>query len=71
LSNACGKRAATLRGAIGFERDAPPVPGVRRLLVGDYLMDYFPGDIIEIVAIRHGRQAEPDSLRDEDFDYEA
>ncbi len=56
---------------IGFERDAPPVPGVRRFLVGDYVLDYFVGAFIEIVAIRHGRQAEPESPRDDDFDYEA
>lgn len=57
--------------AIGFERDAPPVPGTRRLVVGDYLLDYLVGERIEIVAIRHGRQSEPEVLVDDDFDFES
>jgi plasmid stabilization system protein ParE len=56
---------------IGFERDAPPVAGIRRLVVGDYFMDYCVRDSIEIVAIRHGRQADPDLPFDDDVDYEA
>jgi plasmid stabilization system protein ParE len=57
--------------AIGVERDAPPVPGTRRLVVGDYLLDYLITQRIEIVAIRHGRQADPDVPVEDDFDYEA
>jgi plasmid stabilization system protein ParE len=57
--------------AIGFERDAPPVPGTRRLVVGDYLLDYLIAERIEIVAIRHGRQADPDVPIEDDFNYEA
>lgn len=56
--------------ALGFERDAPPVPGVRRLVVGDYLLDYVVMTAIEIVAIRHARQSDPDLPVDDDFDYE-
>jgi plasmid stabilization system protein ParE len=57
--------------ALGFERDAPPVPGIRRLVVGDYLLDYGISDVIEVVAIRHGRQSDPDLPIDDDFDFEA
>lgn len=46
---------------IGFEREAPPVPGSRRLVVGDYILDYFLGKTtITITAIRHGRQLDPE-----------
>jgi hypothetical protein len=34
-------------------------------------MDYCVRDNIEIVAIRHGRQADPDLPFDDDVDYEA
>lgn len=56
--------------ALGFERDAPPVTGLRRLVVGDYLLDYLVAERIEIVAIRHGRQADPELPIDADFDFE-
>lgn len=46
---------------IGFERTAPPVPGSRRLVVGVYILDYFPGETITITSIRHGRQLDPES----------
>jgi plasmid stabilization system protein ParE len=54
----------------GFVRDAPPVPGLRRLVVGDYLIDYFPGKTVLIVAMRHGRQQEPGLDVEDDLDYE-
>ena len=55
----------------GFERAAPPVPGVRRLVVGDYLIDYcMVSDDVVILLIRHGAQSEPPPA-DPDFDYEA
>lgn len=56
---------------LGFKRDAPPVPGVRRLVVGNYLLDYLPGETIVVLAIRHGRQQEPETDGEEDADYEA
>lgn len=44
---------------------------MRRLIVGDYLLDYEVGkNEIHIVAIRHGRQLSPDVGLEEDFDYE-
>ncbi len=55
---------------IGFHPS--PVDGSRRLIAGDYLIDYDTArNGIEITAIRHGRQSgEPPSI-DDDFDYEA
>ena len=47
------------------------MPGIRRLIVGDYILDYFPGETIMIVAIRHGRQRDPDQDDDRDEDFEA
>jgi plasmid stabilization system protein ParE len=45
--------------------------GSRRVVVGDYLIDYDPGpDGIEITSIRHGRQSDPALGLDDDFDYE-
>lgn len=41
---------------IGGTLDAPPIPGLRRLVVQEYLFDYMPGDPIVIVSVRHGRQ---------------
>ena len=46
---------------IGFERQSPPVPGIRRLVVGAYILDYFPGETMTIANIRHGRQLDPES----------
>jgi plasmid stabilization system protein ParE len=56
---------------LGFERDALPIPGIRRLIIGDYAMDYFPGDTIMIVSIRHGRQMETEIEEDEIADFES
>ena len=55
---------------LGFSQDALPVPGIRRLIVGDYVLDYFPGEIIMIVAIRHGRQGEVAISGDDIEDFE-
>lgn len=55
---------------LGFEPDAPPVPGVRRLIVGQYVIDYEIADGVVILAIRHGRQHDPSIPLDDDFDYE-
>lgn len=57
---------------IGLGSGRLPVPGARRLIVGDYVLDYeLSDDIITVLAIRHGRQQPPDIEPDEDFDYEA
>jgi plasmid stabilization system protein ParE len=48
-----------------------PVKGSRRLVVGDYVIDYDIGrDAIDITAIRHGRQSDQSPPLDDDFDYE-
>lgn len=55
---------------LGIER--LPVPGSRRLIVGDYLLDY---DVVDneiiIVSVRHGQQQPLLPEIDDDFDYEA
>lgn len=49
-----------------------PVPGSRRLVVGDYVLDYNAGpDGIVIVSVFHGRQEQWASGPDENFDYES
>jgi len=55
---------------LGFSHDALPIPGIRRLIVGDYILDYFPGETIMIVAIRHARQRDPDLDDDRNEDFE-
>jgi plasmid stabilization system protein ParE len=55
---------------LGFAHDALPLPGIRRLVVGDYLLDYFPGDPVMIVAIRHSRQRETAIVSDAIADFE-
>ena len=48
-----------------------PVPGMRRLVIGDYVLDYeIRGDEVHILNMRHGRQQDPDLPIDEDFDFE-
>lgn len=48
-----------------------PAKESRRLVVGDYLIDYEPGrEGIEITSIRHGRQSDITPTPDDDFDYE-
>jgi hypothetical protein len=43
-----------------------------RLVAGDYILDYDLGDgVVEITAIRHGRQMDPYLAKDDDFDFEA
>lgn len=49
-----------------------PVPGVFRFVMGDYLLDYdILGEIIRILAIRHGRERPPGLAMDDDFDFES
>jgi plasmid stabilization system protein ParE len=58
-------------GEIGFEKEGLPIPGMRRLIVGDYLLDYEVSERgIDIVSIRHGRQVPPNVPVDENFDFE-
>jgi plasmid stabilization system protein ParE len=56
---------------IGAANTEFPVPGLRRLVVGDYLIDYEMGaDEINILAIRHGRQSPPTIEVGSSFDFE-
>ena len=49
-----------------------PVPGLRRLVVDDYVLDYeVADDEVHILSMRHGRQHDPLQDPDDDFDYEA
>lgn len=57
---------------MGPESDEGPVPGTRQLVVGDYVLTYeISDDLIEILAIRHGRMRAPPPEFDADFDFEA
>lgn len=48
-----------------------PVKDLRTLVVGDYRLDYdINDDAIEIVSVRHHKQATPTLTVDSDFDYE-
>jgi len=59
-------------GGMGFESEELPIRGMRRLVVGDYLLDYeIVGGEIHVIAIRHGRQLPPEVPLDDDYDYEA
>ena len=56
---------------IGFESEELPIPGMRRLIVGDYLLDYEILDTeIRVVAVRHGRQLAAEVTIDPDYDFE-
>ena len=47
-----------------------PIPGMHRLIVGDYVLDYDVNEEeVVILAIRHGRQQPPEEP-EPDFDYE-
>ncbi|MBB5704539.1 plasmid stabilization system protein ParE [Ochrobactrum daejeonense] len=48
-----------------------PIPGVRRFVMGAYLIDYeIRGGDILIFCIRHGRERPPAIPLDDDFDFE-
>ena len=56
---------------LGFAKEGLPIPGMRRVIVGNYLLDYeISGDVVHLVAIRHGRQMPPEMTVDDDFDFE-
>ncbi|MBR0556370.1 type II toxin-antitoxin system RelE/ParE family toxin [Ciceribacter sp. L1K23] len=68
------KRLAHLLGDfpnIGPPRQDHLLPGVFRFVLGAYLVDYEIRDrLIVILAIRHGRQSDPNLPPEPDFDYE-
>ncbi|EEZ32416.1 Plasmid stabilization system [Brucella sp. NF 2653] len=56
---------------MGHFTEELPVPGIRRFMMGAYLIDYeIRADAILIFAIRHGRERPPILPPDEDFDFE-
>jgi plasmid stabilization system protein ParE len=56
---------------IGAEKPLP-VSGLRRLLMGDYVLDYEIRDAeVHVLSMRHGRQNDPDLEIEPDIDYEA
>ncbi|NTJ41694.1 type II toxin-antitoxin system RelE/ParE family toxin [Agrobacterium larrymoorei] len=57
---------------MGHETEEMPIPGIRRFVMGPYLVDYeIHSDFIAILTIRHGQQRPPSIPLDDDFDYEA
>lgn len=57
--------------AIGHVTDEVIIPGVRRFVLGAYLVDYeIRPQTIVILAIRHGHQRPPGLALDDDFDFE-
>lgn len=56
---------------IGHEAEDLPLPGIRRFVMGVYLVDYeVRRDEVVILTIRHGQQKPPSITIDDDFDYE-
>ncbi|WP_051631352.1 type II toxin-antitoxin system RelE/ParE family toxin [Afifella pfennigii] len=56
---------------LGLGPERLPIPGARRFIVSDYLLDYeVKGGELVILAIRHGRQPPPSLKIEDDFDYE-
>lgn len=56
---------------LGLESERLPVPGSRRLVIGDYLLDYevMEGEVV-ILSVRHHRQQPIAPEIEDDFDYE-
>lgn len=57
---------------MGRRKDALPVRGAMRLIVGDYVLEYdLAADDVAITSIRHARQLDPDIELDPESDFEA
>jgi plasmid stabilization system protein ParE len=55
---------------LGAEKPLP-IPGLRRLVMGDYVLDYeVRDDEVHVLNTRHGRQNDPDLEIEPDIDYE-
>jgi plasmid stabilization system protein ParE len=55
---------------LGAEKPLP-IPGLRRLVMGDYVLDYeVRDDEVHVLNMRHGRQNDPDLEIEPDIDYE-
>ena len=58
-------------GELEIAKEGLPIRGMRRLIIGNYLLDCeISDDVILVVAIRQGRQKPPDMALDDDFDFE-
>ncbi|MBX9456265.1 MAG: type II toxin-antitoxin system RelE/ParE family toxin [Rhizobium sp.] len=58
--------------ALGHANTETAVEGIFRFVMDEYLVDYeVSGEVVNIIAIRHGRQAPPNQPPDSDDDYEA
>ncbi|MBD8685572.1 MULTISPECIES: type II toxin-antitoxin system RelE/ParE family toxin [unclassified Rhizobium] len=56
---------------IGHEAEDLPIAGIRRFVMGVYLVDYeVRRNEIVILTVRHGQQKPPSLTIDDDFDYE-
>lgn len=56
---------------LGHETSEIPIAGIRRFVMGAYLVDYeISRDDIVILKIRHGHQSPPSIVVEDDFDYE-
>nr|WP_279290473.1 type II toxin-antitoxin system RelE/ParE family toxin [Rhizobium skierniewicense] len=56
---------------IGNEAEDLPLAGIRRFVMGVYLVDYeVRRHEIVILTVRHGQQKPPSLTIDDDFDYE-
>ena len=57
---------------LGHPSAETTVAGVYRFVLDEYLVDYeVIGEVVNIIAIRHGRQRPPNQPPDSDDDYEA
>ena len=58
--------------SLGHPNTEMTISGVYRFVMDDYLVDYeVVGEVVNIIAIRHGRQRPPNQPPDSDDDYEA
>lgn len=56
---------------MGKTNEELPIPGVRRFVMGSYLVDYeVTTEEVLVFAIRHGREQPPPITLDNDFDLE-
>nr|WP_178111531.1 type II toxin-antitoxin system RelE/ParE family toxin [Rhizobium skierniewicense] len=56
---------------IGHEAEDLPLPGIRRFVMGVYLVDYeVRHHEIVILTVRHGQQKPPSLTIEDDFDYD-
>jgi plasmid stabilization system protein ParE len=56
--------------AIGRKDESHPIEGVRRIVIGDYVVHYSAmAEIVDILRLRHARQSDPwIEIEDDDFE---